>query len=117
LVVFKSIVVGFDRSEHARAAFTEAVDIARTQKSPLTVLVAYRTYVSVAIVVNEPAAALLGTAASSSGPVLAMRTPGVGPVKRFVPGCTSTTLLRAGHSPLLIVPGRAVRAQTSTCAA
>jgi nucleotide-binding universal stress UspA family protein len=43
LVVFKSILVGFDRSEHARAALTEAVDIARTQKSSLTVLVAYRT--------------------------------------------------------------------------
>jgi hypothetical protein len=72
---------------------------------------------SVAIVVNEPAAALPGSAASSTGLVLAMRTPGVGPVKRFVPGCASTTLLHAGHSPLLIVPGRAVRAQTSTYAA
>jgi nucleotide-binding universal stress UspA family protein len=41
--MFKSIVVGVDRSEHARAALTQAVDIARTQQGRLTVLVAYST--------------------------------------------------------------------------
>jgi nucleotide-binding universal stress UspA family protein len=41
--MFKSIVVGVDRSEHAQVALTQAVDIARTQKAALTVVVAYST--------------------------------------------------------------------------
>jgi len=41
--MFKSILVGFDRSDHARAALREAVDIARAEGSKLTVLVAYTT--------------------------------------------------------------------------
>ncbi len=41
--MFTSIVVGVDRSEHARVALSQAVDIARTQHSSLTVLVAYST--------------------------------------------------------------------------
>ena len=41
--MFKSIVVGVDRSEHAQAALAQAVDIARTQQSALTVVVAYST--------------------------------------------------------------------------
>jgi nucleotide-binding universal stress UspA family protein len=41
--MFTSVLVGVDRSEHARAALTHAVDIARTQHASLTVLVAYST--------------------------------------------------------------------------
>jgi nucleotide-binding universal stress UspA family protein len=41
--MFKSIVVGVDRSEHAQVALTQAIDIARTQKAALTVVVAYST--------------------------------------------------------------------------
>ncbi len=41
--MFKSIVVGVDRSEHAQVALTQAVDIARTQKAALTVVVAFST--------------------------------------------------------------------------
>lgn len=41
--MFKSILVGIDRSEHASVALSQAVDIARTQHAPLTVLVAYST--------------------------------------------------------------------------
>jgi nucleotide-binding universal stress UspA family protein len=44
--MFKSIVVGIDRSEHAKVALTQAVDIARTQGSTLTVVVAYSTVMS-----------------------------------------------------------------------
>jgi len=41
--VFTKILVGVDRSEHARVALSQAIDIARTQKASLTVLVAYST--------------------------------------------------------------------------
>jgi nucleotide-binding universal stress UspA family protein len=41
--MFKSIVVGVDRSEHAKVALSQAVDIARTQQAALTVVVAYST--------------------------------------------------------------------------
>jgi nucleotide-binding universal stress UspA family protein len=41
--MFKSIVVGVDRSEHAQAALGQAIDIARTQQSALTVVIAYST--------------------------------------------------------------------------
>jgi nucleotide-binding universal stress UspA family protein len=45
-MMFTSILVGVDRSEHARVALTHAVDIARTQHASLTVLVAYSTLMS-----------------------------------------------------------------------
>ncbi len=41
--MFTSILVGVDRSQHAQVALTQAIDIARTQKASLTVLVAYST--------------------------------------------------------------------------
>jgi nucleotide-binding universal stress UspA family protein len=41
--MFKSIVVGVDRSEHAKEALTQAVDIARTQQASLTAVIAYST--------------------------------------------------------------------------
>jgi nucleotide-binding universal stress UspA family protein len=41
--MFTSILVGIDRSEHARVALAQAVDIARTQHASLTALVAYST--------------------------------------------------------------------------
>lgn len=41
--MFASILVGIDRSEHAKVALSQAIDIARTQKASLTVLVAYST--------------------------------------------------------------------------
>jgi nucleotide-binding universal stress UspA family protein len=41
--MFKSIVVGVDRSEHAQEALSQAIDIARTQAASLTVVIAYST--------------------------------------------------------------------------
>ena len=41
--MFTSILVGIDRSEHAKVALSQAIDIARTQKASLTVMVAYST--------------------------------------------------------------------------
>jgi nucleotide-binding universal stress UspA family protein len=41
--MFKNILIGVDRSEHAQAALKEAIDIARTQQSSITVVVAYST--------------------------------------------------------------------------
>jgi nucleotide-binding universal stress UspA family protein len=74
--------------------------------------------VQAAIVVDEPAAALLAPPVSATGPLLvAVGTRGLGPVTRFLLGSVSTKVLRAGHSPLLIVPRRAAPAQTSTRAA
>src|ERR1700692_4691466 len=42
-MMFTSLLVGVDRSQHAQVALSQAVDIARTQKASLTVLVAYST--------------------------------------------------------------------------
>jgi nucleotide-binding universal stress UspA family protein len=42
-MMFTSLLVGVDRSQHAQVALTQAVDIARTQRASLTVLVAYST--------------------------------------------------------------------------
>jgi nucleotide-binding universal stress UspA family protein len=42
-MMFKSVVVGVDRSEHAREALIQAIDIARTQQATLTVVIAYST--------------------------------------------------------------------------
>jgi nucleotide-binding universal stress UspA family protein len=44
--VFTKILVGFDQSTHARAALTEAVDIARTQSATLTILTACTTFLA-----------------------------------------------------------------------
>src|SRR5579863_3190763 len=44
--MFKSIVVGVDRSEHAKEALIQAVDIARTQQADLTAVIAYSTVMS-----------------------------------------------------------------------
>jgi nucleotide-binding universal stress UspA family protein len=41
--MFTKILVGVDRSEHAQVALNQSIDIARTQKASLTVLVAYST--------------------------------------------------------------------------
>jgi nucleotide-binding universal stress UspA family protein len=42
-MMFTSILVGVDRSQHAKVALTQAIDIARTQQASLTVLVAFST--------------------------------------------------------------------------
>jgi nucleotide-binding universal stress UspA family protein len=39
-VVFSSILVGVDRSEHARAALEQAIDLARAEGAAHTVVVA-----------------------------------------------------------------------------
>ena len=41
--MFTKILVGYDRSDHARAALGHAIDIARTQHAHLTVLTSYST--------------------------------------------------------------------------
>jgi nucleotide-binding universal stress UspA family protein len=58
--MFTSILVGFDRSEHARVALSQAVDIARTQHASLTVLVAYSTLMPWGPVAPLPQSAVAG---------------------------------------------------------
>lgn len=41
--MFTKVLVGYDRSSHARAALVHAIDIARTQHAQLTVLTSYST--------------------------------------------------------------------------
>jgi nucleotide-binding universal stress UspA family protein len=39
--MFSSILIGVDRSGHARAALEQAIDLARAEGAALTVLIAY----------------------------------------------------------------------------
>jgi nucleotide-binding universal stress UspA family protein len=57
-MMFTSVLVGVDRSQHARVALSQAVDIARTQKASLTVLVAYSTLMPWGPVAPLPQAAV-----------------------------------------------------------
>jgi nucleotide-binding universal stress UspA family protein len=129
--MFTKILVGVDRSEHAQVALNQAIDIARTQKASLTVLVAYSTLMpwgpvaplpqsavdefeakqaipaevksEVLVIDASPAGALLEQAASGGHDLIVVGSRGRGNAGSILLGSVSHAVLQHSRVPVLIV--------------
>ena len=125
--MFTKILVGYDQSAHARAALTEAVDIARTQNATLTVLAAYSTFLAwpgvglgalsqsiyddlvtaATRLVEAPAAeAILAEVSEGCYDLIVLGSRGRGDVGSMFLGSVSHRVLHSSRIPVLVVTAR-----------